>query len=164
MILRPETPADIGTIHQMTQAAFAGAAHRSGSEGAIIDALRAAGALTLSLVAEEAGQIVGHVALSPVRVAGRALGWYGLGPIAVRPDRQGQGVGGALIRDAEARLRAQGAAGCVLVGDPAYYIRFGFAADAGLRVDGVPPQYVLRKVYDGEAPQGVVAFHPAFGV
>lgn len=162
MQIRPETAADAAAIAALTTAAFAGAPHASGTEAAIIAALRKAGALHLSLVATEAGRVIGHVAFSPVRIDGRACGWFGLGPIAVAPDRQGQGLGGALIREGLARLHAEGAKGCVLLGDPGYYTRFGFVADPGLTLPGVPAPYFLRLVLAGPAPVGRVAYHPGF--
>ena len=134
--LRHETPDDIAAIEAVTIAAFADAPHTSHTEQFIVRALRAAAELTLSIVAEEHGQVVGHVALSPVTITddhGReAQGWYGLGPISVLPPRQGNGIGSRLMEQALSELRAMQAAGCVLLGDPAYYARFGFQAHAGL--------------------------------
>lgn len=163
MQIRPETPADHAAISALTTAAFATAPHASGTEAAIIDALRAAGALALSLVAD-AGGVVGHVAFSPVRIDGREAGWFGLGPVSVAPGRQGQGIGSALIREGLARLAAAGAKGCVLLGDPGYYRRFGFETDPGLVLPDVPPDYVLRLVLAGVPPRGTIAFHPGFYV
>ena len=108
MEIRLETPADMATIRQIILDAFAGAEYSSGTEGAIIDGLRAAGTLTLSLVAVENGRIIGHAAFSPVAIAGRDAGWSGLGPVSVRPDRQGKGTGAALIRVGLSRLRDMG--------------------------------------------------------
>lgn len=165
MKLRQETPADAGAIRAVTEAAFAGAAHSSGSEGAIVDALRDEGTLALSLVADDGGRIVGHVAFSPVvigRPAGGGAGWLGLGPVSVSPERQGQGIGGALIAEGLARLVARGARGCVVLGEPAYYRRFGFAPDAALRFEGAPPEYFLCRSFAGEVPAGAVAYRPAF--
>lgn len=162
MEIRPETMADAAAIAALTTAAFATAPHASGTEAAIVAALRDAGALSLSLVAGEGGRITGHVAFSPVTIDGRACGWFGLGPVSVAPDRQGQGIGAALIRDGLARLAAMGAKGCVLLGDPGYYRRFGFEADPGLRLPEVPPQYFLRLVLAGAPPAGIVAYHPGF--
>ncbi|MGL5010052.1 MAG: GNAT family N-acetyltransferase, partial [Paracoccaceae bacterium] len=95
--IRDERPTDHRAIHDLTAAAFAPMAFSDGTEPAIIAALRADGDLVLSLVAEDAGFIIGHVAFSPVTVAGVHGGWFGLGPIAVRPGWQRRGVGGALI-------------------------------------------------------------------
>lgn len=161
MDIRPENPADAGAIAALTTAAFATAPHASGTEAAIIAALRAAGALHLSLVADDGG-IVGHVAFSPVHIDGREAGWFGLGPVSVAPERQGCGIGSALIREGLARLARAGASGCVLLGDPAYYRRFGFKADPGLILPDVPPEYFQRLVLAGPPARGVVAFHPGF--
>jgi putative acetyltransferase len=163
MEIRPEAPGDHAAIGAVTGAAFAGAAHASGTEAAIVEALRAAGALTLSLVAVAEGEIVGHAAFSPVMVAGRAVGWFGLGPVSVRPDRQGEGIGSALIRDGLSRLEAAGGRGCVVLGDPAFYRRFGFEQDPGLRYEAAPAEYFLRRVLRGAGPVGRVGYHPAFG-
>ncbi|MEQ9812738.1 MAG: N-acetyltransferase [Azospirillaceae bacterium] len=162
MSIRDEAPADRAVIRQIIEAAFAGTPHGSGTEGAIVDALRETGTLTVSLVAEADGQIVGHVALSPVTVAGEDVGWFGLGPVSVRPERQGQGIGGALVRAGLTRLRAQGARGCVVLGDPGYYRRFGFTHDPALRFAGAPPEYFLRLSFSGTPPAGEVIYQPAF--
>ena len=109
-------------------AAFADHPHSEQTEGYINDALRRAGALTLSLVAHEDGRQVGHAAFSPVTIGDGSADWYGLGPVAVLPGMQGRGVGAALIREGLARLRALGAAGCVVMG-----IRRTTAASASRR-------------------------------
>jgi putative acetyltransferase len=161
--IRPELPADAAVIGAITTDAFALAPHKSGTEAAIVAALRVAGALTLSLVAEEDGAVVGHVAFSPVTVDGRDVGWFALGPVAVRPDQQGRGIGAALVREGIARMREEGARGIVLVGDPAYYGRCGFAMSPGLVMPGVPPEVVLLLPLEGPAPLGTLEHHAAFG-
>ncbi len=161
--IRAETPEDVDAIGVVTRAAFAGAAHSSGTEGAIVEALREAGALKLSLVAVQGGAVVGHIAFSPVTIEGRSIGWFGLGPVSVRPDRQRGGVGAALIEAGLDRLRRGGAAGCVVLGDPGYYRRFGFAADARLRYPQAPAAYFQRLAFAGPPPTGTVAYHQAFG-
>ena len=162
MILRPEREGDIDAIRTLTETAFRTAPHADGTEHLIIDRLRAAGALTLSLVAEADGTIVGHVAFSPVSLSDGSRGWYGLGPISVDPARQGEGIGGKLIREGLERLKALGATGCVLLGDPAYYSRFGFAPDAKLTLDGVPPEYFMRVAFSPVYGEGSVSYHPGF--
>jgi len=164
LLVRPETPADAAAIRQVTAAAFASAPHSSGTEAAIVDALRAAGALALSCVAEEAGALVGHAAFSPVTTSDGAPGWFGLGPVSVRPDHQRAGVGQALIRAGLATLRDQGAAGCVVLGDPGYYARFGFISDPALRYGDVPPGYFQRIVFRGAPPAGEVNYHASFDI
>lgn len=161
MHIRPETPADIDAIRALTAAAFAGMPHASGTEAAIIDALRAAGALVRSLVAEEDGAPVGHVAFSPVTIEGADRRWLGLGPVSVLPGRQGAGIGSALVRTGLAQVAD--AAGCVLLGAPGYYRRFGFIADPALRYPSAPAEYFLSRVLAGPPASGTVAFHPAFG-
>ena len=164
--LRHETPDDIAAIEAVTIAAFANAPHTSHTEQFIVRALRAANELTLSIVAEEHGQVVGHVALSPVTITdsqGRqAVGWYGLGPISVLPPRQGHGIGSRLLEQALSELRAMRAAGCVLLGEPAYYGRFGFQAHAGLQLPGVPPGYFMALAFDGPVPEGIAKYSDAF--
>jgi len=162
MEIRPERPDDAAAIRAVTDAAFEGAPHSSGIEAAIVDALRAAGALTVSLVAVGDGDLLGHVAVSPVMIDGRSRGWFGLGPISVRPDRQRRGIGRALVWESLDRLRRKGADGCVVLGDPAYYSRFGFVSDPDLRFPDVPPEYFQRLVFRGVPPKGDVAYHDAF--
>lgn len=162
MIIRPEQAGDIDAIRMLTETVFKTAPHADGTEHVIIDRLRAAGALTLSLVAEADGVVVGHVAFSPVLVSDGSPDWYGLGPIAVDPARQGEGIGSRLVREGLAQLKALGAAGCVLLGNPTYYGRFGFAADPKLTLDGVPPEYFMRVAFSPVYGGGTVSYHPGF--
>ena len=162
MKIRKEEQQDESCIREVTAAAFAGAQHASGSEAAIVDGLRAAGALTLSLVAEDKTGIVGHVAFSPVLAGGAEGRWYGLGPVSVRPDRQGEGIGSILIHAGLEQLRTGGAAGCVVLGDPGYYLRFGFVQGGGLTFDGAPPEYFMQQEFGGDVPSGPVEYHMAF--
>lgn len=162
MIIRPETPEDTASIRTLTDAAFIGVEHSSQTEGAIVDALRAADALTVSLVAEKDGSIVGHVGFSPVLINGEATGWFGLGPVSVSPSLQRSGVGSMLIKDGLDRLAAYGAQGCVVLGDPDYYGRFGFRSDHALRYGDVPPAYFQSLVLGGEPASGEVTYHAGF--
>lgn len=165
MIIRDEIPADIDAIEALTVAAFERTAHTGRTEHLIVDALRRAGQLSVSLVVEgDGGRIVGHVACSPVALSGGETGWYGLGPISVLPERQRQGIGTQLMRRALAALRDAGAAGCVLAGNPKFYNRFGFAPREGLIYPGVPPEYFLALSFDGRWPRGTVRYHEAFEV
>jgi putative acetyltransferase len=164
--LRHESPDDIAAIEAVTIAAFANAPHTSHTEQFIVRALRDAGELALSLVAEGQGQVIGHVALSPITITDpqgrKAGGWYGLGPISVLPARQGQGIGSRLMEQALAELRDMQAAGCVLLGEPAYYARFGFQAHAGLQLPGVPPGYFMALAFHGPVPEGIAQYSDAF--
>jgi len=164
MIIRSEQPADVAAIFDLTAVAFRGRPHSAGTEPYITDALRDAGALRLSLVAERDGVVVGHVAFSPVTISDGSAGWYGLGPIAVLPEWQRQGVGTALIREGLARLKSLGAAGCVLLGDPRYYSRFGFANDPALVYEGAPAQYFMALAFDSRMARGIVRYHTAFDI
>ena len=158
--IRNEQAADSDTIAQLTEAAFRSAPHSSHTEQFIVNALRHCGQLTVSLVAVEDGEVVGHVAISPVRISSGSSGWYGLGPISVWPDRQG--IGSALMKAALAELQRLGGIGCVVLGDPGYYGRFGFKAHPGLELPGVLQEYFQAQVFAGELPTGTVQYHEAF--
>jgi putative acetyltransferase len=164
MQIRQERPEDVATIRALTEAAFKGMPFSDQTEAKVIDALRAAGALTLSLVATEGGEIISHVAFSPVRINGEAGDWYCLGPVSVWPDHQRTGIGQALIREGLQRLQSMGGGGCVLLGDPAYYRRFGFESDTDLYDVDAPPGAFQRLTLNGARPSGEVTFHPAFDV
>lgn len=165
-MVRPETTEDEAAIRDLTTAAFATAAVASGNEADIVERLRADGDLALSLVAVEEGAVIGHVAFSPVSIGDGDGdgGWYGLGPVSVRPDRQRQGIGSALIREGIERLRALGARGIVLIGDPAYYSRLGFESDGRLTCGAIDTRYVQRLVLVPPAPEGDIRFAPGFGL
>ncbi|APG91035.1 GNAT family N-acetyltransferase [Sinorhizobium americanum] len=163
MIIRPETQGDIESIRHVTEAAFAGQPYSDQTEARIIERLRAEGALTLSLVAEDDGEVIGHIAFSPVTIMPFAADWYGLGPLSVRPDRQGRGTGSALVRQGLDRMRNLGASGCVLAGNPAFYGRFGFRNDPALVFPGCAPQYFMVLPLAETRVSGTVSYHPAFG-
>jgi len=162
MIIRPETHADIEAIAQVTKAAFENHPISQQTEHFIIAALRAANALTISLVAEVDGRVVGHVALSPITISDGSEDWYGLGPISVLPEYQRRGIGKALMHEGLSRLKALGAKGCALVGDPDYYERFGFRSVPELTHEGVPQRNLLLLPFGESRPQGIVEFHPGF--
>ena len=160
--IRAETPGDIDAIARLTEAAFRNETHSSHTEQYIVDALRRAGALTLSLVVEANGQVIGHIAASPVTIDGEAGGWYGLAPLSVAPGRQRQGLGSQLIRRLLTELRLLPAGGCVVLGEPTYYSRFGFRVESGLALPGVPAEYFQAQSFSGRMARGIVAFHAAF--
>jgi putative acetyltransferase len=162
--IREETKDDIAAITAVTAAAFETMEISNHTEQFIIEGLRAAGALTLSLVAEVNGEVVGHIAFSPITISDGSQGWYGLGPVSVLPALQRTGIGKALIRDGLARLQALGAKGCCLVGHPQYYTKFGFKNIAQLHHEGVPPEVFFALSFDGHLPHGNVAFHEAFSI
>ncbi len=161
--IRDETAGDVDAIASVTLAAFRDHPHSRQTEAFIIRDLRAAGALALSLVAEEEdGRVVGHAGFSPVVMSDGTAGWYGVGPVSVGPDRQRRGIGSALMTAGIARLKSMGAKGCVLVGDPAFYTRLGFRNAPALTLEGVPPEVFLALPFDAAIPTGRVTFHPAF--
>lgn len=162
IVIRDETAADIDAIAAVTIEAFKTLEISSHTEQFIVAALRAAGALAVSLVAELDGRVVGHIAFSPVTLSDGTPDWYGLGPVSVLPEVQRQGIGKALIRAGLARLQARHARGGCLVGHPGYYRQFGFANAPGLTLDGVPPEVFFALAFDGRMPQGSVTFHAGF--
>lgn len=162
ILIRNETSSDIEAISQVTKAAFLTLPISHHTEQFIIAALRAAGALTISLVAEAGQRVVGHIAFSPVTVSDGSPRWYGLGPVAVAPELHRRGIGSALVRRGLSELKALGADGCMLVGDPGFYERFGFTNHPELVHEGVPPEYFLCLPFGGSRPNGTVAFHAAF--
>jgi putative acetyltransferase len=164
MTIRPETARDYDAIRQIHIAAFANHPYSHQTEHLIVDALRAAGALSDSLVADIEGDVVGHIAFSPAKLDGKDSAWFVLGPVGVRPALQRQGIGKELVKQGLAVLRSLGAQGCVLVGDPAYYFRFGFAHHPTLVLDGVPPKYFLCLSMTNSVPHATVAHHAAFSV
>jgi putative acetyltransferase len=170
LTVRPEGGADAAAIGRVMRAAFPG-----GGEALLVDRLREAGALTVSLVAVGAdGAVVGHVALSPLALKGggapEGSPWLGLAPVAVVSERQRRGIGAALVRAALAAADGRGAGLVAVLGEPAYYGRFGFAPAArhGLRLPwDVPAEaFMVRLGPKGAAglPEGggVVRYHPAF--
>ena len=162
IVIREETTADHDAITEVTVAAFATMEISNHTEQFIIQALRSAGALSLSLVAELDGRIVGHIAFSPVTISDGSENWYGLGPVSVLPDYQRRGIGKALMQEGLARMQKLGAKGCCLVGHPEYYKKFGFANPPELILEGVPPEVFLALSFDGTTPKGKVTFHEAF--
>lgn len=162
ILIRSETSADAQAITDVTIAAFATLEISNQTEHFVVAALRNAGALTISLVAEAAGRVVGHIAFSPVTISDGTPGWYGLGPVSVLPEHQRQGIGKALIEEGLLRLRGIGARGCCLVGHPLYYRQFGFANTQDLAHEGVPPEVFFAQAFEGTIPEGTVNFHPGF--
>ena len=162
--IRPEQPADIDAIRELVRLAFAAERHSCGTEPHIIDALREDCALELSLVAEEDGVVVGHIAFSAAGIGDSSSGWFLLGPVAVHPDHQRRGIGRALVEASLDILRSREARGCILVGDPDFYRRFGFRRCLRVTWPGVPDEYVLCLPFGGEEPTGEIDYHPAFMV
>lgn len=162
MIIRNETMADIQAISEVTIAAFQTHPISQHTEQFIINALRHAKALTISLVAELGGHVVGHIAFSPVTMSDGSLNWHGLGPISVLPEYQKQGIGKSLVNEGLSLLKNLGSKGCALVGDPTFYQRFGFKNNPALIYENIPQEYFLVLPFGDNTPQGTVVFHDAF--
>jgi putative acetyltransferase len=164
--IREERPTDLLAVHCLNAAAFP-----TDAEARLVDALRAHGRLTLSLVAEDRGVVVGHIAFSPVSVlepGGRIVPGIGLAPMAVRPEHQRSGIGGRLVEAGLDRLRADGHAFCVVLGHPGYYPRFGFepASRFGLHWENEAPDeaFLAQELAAGglAGVHGVVRYAPEF--
>ena len=159
--VREEGPDDLTAIREVNDRAF-----DQPLEGRIVDALRAHGAVRLSLVAEVERRVVGHILFSPVTSAG--ADGLGLGPMAVTPEQQRRGVGAALIDAGLARLRAAGCSFVVVLGHHEYYTRFGFvpASRYGLRCEwDVPDESFMVHVLDPAATAaaaGQIRYRPEF--
>ena len=162
IIIRDEQAEDIEAIEELTKAAFQNAEHTSHTEHFIVNSLRDHGQLTISLVAIEDKSIIGHIAISPVEISSGEIGWYGLGPVSVLPEFQGKGIGSKLIRSGLEALKDLDALGCVLLGDPNYYGKFGFKADARLVLEGVPAEYFQILPFTNDIPSGTVFYDDAF--
>ena len=162
--IRPEAFADAEVISQVTEIAFRTMEISNHTEQLIIEALRAAGALAVSLVAELDGNIVGHIAFSPVTMSDGTPDWFVLGPVSVLPEYQRQRIGTSLIERGLSHLKELNARGCCTVGHPEYYGRFGFVNTAELGIEGVPPEAFFALPFDGPIPHGTVQFHEAFKV
>ena len=158
--IRQEAPGDEDAITDVVARAFAPTPFGDENDQHIVNGLREAGALVLSLVAVTGNTVIGQVALSPAKIGeGRYLC---LGPVAVVPDHQRKGIGTALIVHALGVAQAYGRDGVVLMGNPAYYSRFGFKVFADVTYDGDGADYIQVLPF-GPPPTGAVTFHPVFG-
>lgn len=161
-IIRAETDADVTAITEVTVAAFKSLEISGHTEQFIVETLRATNALSVSLVAEIDGRVLGHIAFSPLTISDGTQNWFGLGPVSVLPELQRQGIGKALIQEGLSRLKEMNASGCCLVGHPDYYRKFGFRNVSNLVCEGVPQEVFFALSFDGRIPHGIVTFHEAF--
>jgi putative acetyltransferase len=157
----PERPGDVAAIHAVHAASFP-----TELEARLVGLLRAAGRLPVSLVAEVGGAVVGHIAFSPVTAASGAVG-AGLAPVAVVAPHRRQGVAAELIRVGLGACRTAGFGWAVVMGEPAYYSRFGFrpAAEFGLADEyGGGPAFQAIELVPGALPRGagLVRYAPEF--
>jgi len=163
--VRPEAAGDEASIREVNETAFAGPA-----EADLVDKLRSARAITLSLVAVSDGRIVGHALFSPVSIEsdGSSLAGLGLGPVAVLPDFQRKGVGSLLMAAGIAQLRHEGYAYIVVLGHPDYYPCFGFrpSAEFGIKYeyDAPPEAFMILELREGALAghAGVAKYRPEF--
>lgn len=164
--IRSEAPKDADAIRRVNEAAFGQPA-----EARLVDALRDAADPFISLVAEDAGEIVGHICFTPVEVErpdGSSAVILGLAPMAVVPERQNQGIGSRLVQAGVDECRQRGFRAVVVLGHPEYYPRFGFepAARRGLasEYDVPEPVFMLLELVEGAAAelQGTARYHAAF--
>ena len=160
--IQPERPNDVQAIFDLTVAAFETVPYSDGSEAKIINDLRNDADLTLSLVATLDDRVVGHIAFSPVNIETSDGQWFGLGPISVDPSHQGAGIGGKLIKQGLALIKSKRSAGCVLVGDPNYYKRFGFRSTGTLNYANIPTEYVQILPFGKETATGTIQYSRAF--
>lgn len=160
--VRPEAPGDEAAIRDLMRRAFAGLPYSDGDEADVIDRLRADGDLVLSLVAESEQAILGQVTYSAAILSNGEAGWMVLGPIAVEPERQGEGIGRALIEAGEAAMRNVGAKGITVLGDPQIYGRFGFVAETGIRIDGNLGSFLQVRSFGAAIPHATISYAPAF--
>ncbi|MEE8104667.1 MAG: N-acetyltransferase [Planctomycetota bacterium] len=161
-IVRPENHHDYGAIGNVITTAFSGKPYADGDEAELVETLRRANALSVSLVAELDGIVVGQVAFSPAQASDGARGWYGLGPVAVLPAHQRVGIGSKLVRAGLQVITDLGANGCILVGDPGYYARFGFRLSPSNAPIGEPTEFFMVKLIGHRLPTGPISFHGAF--
>lgn len=166
MKIRHENHSDIKEIESLIYRAFMNHPHHepgaTPTEHLIVNKLRDVNALSLSLVCEDETGIIGHIAFSPILINGEESHWCGLGPVSVIPERQGEGIGGALIREGMSQLKSQDIEGLVLLGEPEYYGRFGFVSQPKLTLADAPPEYFLALSLSNNTPTGEVAYHSAF--
>lgn len=163
--VREERPEDIAAIHRVNEAAFG-----QPGEAELVDALRQAGGVTLSLVALVDGEVIGHILFSPVVIqrSPQEVVAVGLAPMAVLPDFQKSGAGSELIRTALERLREAGHTAVVVLGHPTYYPRFGFqrasTVDLCWEHDAPDEAFMALELQPGalSGTQGIVSYRPEF--
>ena len=163
--IREETPEDFPAIREVNALAFGTA-----EEAELVDRLRADGDVLVSLVACDGGDVVGHILFSalPIETAGRTVRAAALAPMAVRPERQRQGFGSALVRRGLEACRALGVEAVVVLGHPAYYPRFGFSAETARHLEAPfsGPAFMALELTPGalDGVSGRVRYPPAFGL
>ena len=156
-MLRTERPGDMLPVYELVSAAFG-----RPDEAELVNRLRECGAAVVTMVEEEEYEFMGHLMLSPITIDGQEGPWLGLAPVAVHPDWQGQGIGSDLVREGLDTALEMDWKAVVVLGDPAYYGRFGFMSNARLTLDGVPPEYFMHVAFSPVYGGGTVTYHPGF--
>jgi putative acetyltransferase len=160
--IRFEKESDQKSIWEVTRKAFLGKPYADGDEQDLIDSLRDSGALSKSIVALDGADLIGQITFSPAAISSGLGSWYALGPVAVLPERQGEGIGGKLIEVGVSELEAMGAWGCILTGDPEYYSRHGFRFAVENCPNNEPKENFMIRTFGERAPLGIFSFHPLF--
>lgn len=169
MIIRPETNREAPIIEAVILMAFKDHPHQDLQKGTvehlIVYKLRQQNALTLSLIAVENNSIIGHIAFSPITINGTQQDWFVMAPVSVLPDYQNKGIGSQLIEEGLKLLKERNANGCVVLGEPNFYTRFGFQQQSTLSLENAPQEYFMAKTLNAkEIPTGKVELHSAFNV
>lgn len=165
ILIRLETESDAPTIEKVISTAFLNAEHTNHNEQFIVRNLRESNHLSISLVAYDkpTNTIIGHAAISSIKISTGHENWYGLGPVSVLPQYQRNGIGSLLIERAlEILQNYYHAAGCVVLGNPGYYTRFGFRTVSSLKLAGVPSECFLAITWHEPTPTAMVSYHEAF--
>lgn len=164
MLIRAEKENDREAVFAVNVSAF-----ETPSEATLVDVLREQAQPVVSLVAEDNGNVVGHIMFSPVFLSGNPdLNVMGLAPMAVAPERQRKGIGSALVRAGLEQCRQLGFVAVVVLGHPEYYPRFGFSPSSRFGIDSgyeVPEEVFMAMELEPEALSGKtgrVKYHPAF--
>jgi putative acetyltransferase len=164
MIIRTESQADYPAVYSVNTSAF-----ETQAEANLVETLRKEAFPYISLVAEEQGEVVGHILFTPVNLSGHEdLKIMGLAPLAVKSVWQGKGIGAALVKAGLHRCEELGYGACVVLGHPTYYPRFGFVPSVNFGISSdydVPPEvFMAVELEPGylQGAAGTIHFHPAF--
>lgn len=171
LIIRAEKTTDIEPINQLILLAFANHPHQDPNLGVtehlIVQNLRQSAALTISLVAEYQAQIIAHVAFSPIQVNHQKSNYHVMAPVSVLPEFQNCGVGTQLIKNGLIKLQQFNSDGCVVLGDPEYYQRFGFHHNHKFSAKGAPKPYFMAQSFTDHHHlnnAAEITFHEAFTI